>query len=389
MKTVRYGIIGVGNQGSTYMLSMFDKQKANNAKVTAVCDISEVKINGIKEKTANAEVKYFDNYKEMLDSGLCDAVLVETPHYFHPEMVIECLKRGIHVICEKPAGVYAKQVEEMNAVAEKSGALFGMMFNQRTNCLYRKMREMVAGGELGDIQRVTWIITDWYRTQYYYDSGSWRATWEGEGGGVLFNQCPHQLDLVSWVIGKLPKYVNGFCQYGRWHDIEVEDDVTAYFEYDNGATGMFITSTGEAPGTNRFEISGTLGKLLCENDKLYFYKNATDSQELCKTSSNGFGKPEMQVIEVETDGKNPQHIGIINNFTAAILGEEELFVKGTDGINGVQLMNAIQYSGWHGGARVELPVDPDQYLAELTERRKTSRFKSVVETAAANTEGTY
>ncbi len=389
MKTVRYGIIGVGNQGSTYMLAMFDKQKANNAVVTAVCDINPIKTDGIKAKTANRDVKYFDNYVEMLDSGLCDAILVETPHYFHPEMVMACLKRGIHVICEKPAGVYTKQVKEMNAVAKQSGALFGMMFNQRTNCLYRKMHEMVANGEIGELQRVTWIITDWYRTQYYYDSGSWRATWEGEGGGVLFNQCPHQLDLLQWVVGKLPRSVNGFCQYGRWHDVEVEDDVTAYLEYDNGATGIFITTTGEAPGTNRFEVSGTRGKLLCENDKLFFYKNDVDSQELCKTSDNGFIPPHCEKMEVETDGKNPQHIGIINNFTAAILGEEELFVKGTDGLAGVELMNAIEYSGWHGGARVELPVDEDKYFEELTARRKTSRFKSVVETAAVSTEGTY
>ncbi|MBE6584036.1 MAG: Gfo/Idh/MocA family oxidoreductase [Ruminococcaceae bacterium] len=389
MAQIRYGIIGLGNQGSTYMLGLFDKGQAKNAVVSAVCDINPVKTESVKAKTVNTDVVYFDNYIEMLDSGLCDAVLVETPHYQHPEMVIECLKRGIHVICEKPAGVYAKQVKEMNAVAEKSGAKFGMMFNQRTNCVYRKMRELIAAGEIGEIQRVTWIITDWYRTQYYYDSGNWRATWEGEGGGVLFNQCPHQLDLVQWVVGKLPKYVSGHCQYGKWHDIEVEDDVTAYFEYDNSATGMFITSTGETPGTNRFEVSGTGGKLLCENDKLFLYKNATDSIEHGKTVKSGFAKPKCEITEVETDGQNPQHIGIINNFTAALLGEEPLFVKGTDGLAGVELMNAIEYSGWHGGERVELPVDEDKYLEELTEKRKTSRFKNVVEAAAADTAGTY
>ena len=219
-KKVRYGIIGVGNQGSTYMLAMFDKQKATDAVVTAVCDINPIKTDFIKEKTTNKDVKYFEDYKEMLDSGLCDAVLVETPHYFHPEMVIECLNRGINVICEKPAGVYTKQVKEMNAVAEKSGALFGMMFNQRTNCVYRKMRELIAAGEIGELQRVTWIITDWYRMQFYYDSGNWRATWEGEGGGVLFNQCPHQLDLVSWVIGKLPKATREYYSFLGWFDAD-------------------------------------------------------------------------------------------------------------------------------------------------------------------------
>ena len=389
MEKIRYGIIGLGNQGSHYVRKIFDAGKAVDACVTAMCDINPAKIENIKAVTTNTDAVYFENYIEMLDSGLCDAVLVEVPHYQHPEMVIECLKRGINVICEKPAGVYAKQVREMNEVAKASKAKFGMMFNQRTNCLYRKMREMIANGDIGELQRVTWIITDWYRTQFYYDSGSWRATWEGEGGGVLINQCPHQLDLVQWVVGKLPKYVNGFCQYGKWHDIEVEDEVTAYFEYDNGATGMFITTTGETPGTNRFEVSGTRGKLLCEGGKLYFYKNEADSQEYSAVSDSGFVKPKCEMIEVETDGLNPQHSGIINNFTRALLGKEEFFVDGVEGINGVELMNAIEFSGWHGGVRVELPVGEEEYIAELNEKRKTSRLKTQTVESVSDTAGTF
>jgi len=389
MDKVRYGIIGLGNQGSTYTLKIFDGGKAKDAVVSALCDIDRTKIDAIKAKTTNKDAVYFTDYIEMLDSGLCDAVLVEVPHYQHPEMVMECLKRGIHVICEKPAGVYTKQVKEMNALAEKSDAKFGMMFNQRTNCLYRKMREMIQNGEIGEIQRVTWIITNWFRTQTYYDSGSWRATWAGEGGGVLFNQCPHQLDLVQWVVGMLPKTVNGFCHYGKWHDIEVETDVTAYFEYENGATGMFITTTGEYPGANRFEVSGTKGKLLCDSKELWFFKNDVDTKTLIENAEDGFKKPNCEKILVETDGENPQHAGIINNFTAALLGKEELFVSGTDGLAGVELMNAIELSGWKGGERVSLPVNEDEYLEELDKKRAVSRLKTNVKSTVADTEGTY
>ena len=389
MEKIRYGIIGVGNQGTNYAHKIFDEGKAQDAELFAVCDKNPAKIEALKAKLKNATPLWFDDYKKMLDANVCDAVLVETPHYDHPEIVIECLKRGVHVICDKPAGVYAKQVKEMNAVAEKSEAKFAMMFNQRTNCLYRKMREIILSGEIGTIQRVVWIITDWYRTQEYYDSGSWRATWAGEGGGVLINQCPHQLDLVSWVVGMQPRYVNGFCQYGKWHDIEVEDDVTAYFEYENGATGMFITTTGEAPGTNRFEVSGTGGRLICDGKTLTFIKNKTDSLEWSRTATNGFKKPDKEVIEVETNGENPQHAGIINNFTAALLGKEEFFVDGLEGIRGVELMNAIELSGWKGGVRVELPVDEDEYLAELNKRRATSRLKVVDESKVADTTGTF
>ena len=375
MSKIRYGIVGVGNQGTYYALRL-DGGLVEDSCLTAVADINPAKIEAIKPKL-KGEVKYYSDYKQMLSDGVCDAVLVAVPHYDHPRIVIECLNRGIHVITDKPAAVYTKQVEEMNAAAEKSSALYGMMFNQRTNCLYRKMKEIIASGGIGELQRVNWIITDWFRTQKYYDSGSWRATWKGEGGGVLINQCPHQLDLVQWVVGEMPVSVNGFCKYGKWHDVEVEDEVTAYFEYANGASGVFITTTGEAPGTNRFEVSGTKGKLLCENKKLYFYQNAEDSQVFSKTSSESFAAPKCEVIEPETDGENPQHVGILQNFTRAILGKEPLFVDGKEGIRGVELMNAIELSGWNNGARVNLPIDGDAYYAELSKHVAVSRFKAV------------
>ena len=365
----------MGNQGTYYAVRL-DGGLVEDSVLTAVADINPAKIEAIKPKL-KGDVKYYSDYKQMLTDGVCDAVLVAVPHYDHPSIVIECLNRGIHVITDKPAAVYTKQVEEMNAAAEKSSALYGMMFNQRTNCLYRKMKEIIAAGGIGELQRVNWIITDWFRTQKYYDSGSWRATWKGEGGGVLINQCPHQLDLVQWVVGEMPVSVNGFCKYGKWHDVEVEDEVTAYFEYKNGASGVFITTTGEAPGTNRFEVSGTKGKLLCENKKLFFYQNAEDSQSFSKTSSESFAAPKCEVIEPETDGENLQHVGILKNFTRAILGKEPLFVDGREGINGVALMNAIELSGWKDGARVSLPIDGDLYYNELMKRVATSRFKAV------------
>ena len=373
MRKIKFGIVGMGNQGSHYA-NLLKDGKIENGVLACICDNNPVKLENAKNKFT--EIVYFSDYKEMLDSGECEAVLVETPHYQHPEIVMECLKRGLHVICDKPAGVYTKQVREMNEFSAKTGAKFAMMFNQRTNCVYRKMKEIIKNGELGQLQRMTWIITDWYRTQAYYDGGSWRATWAGEGGGVLINQCPHQIDLVQWVLGQMPKKVHGFCHYGKWHDIEVEDDVTAYFEYENGATGVFITTTGEAPGTNRFEVSGSKGKLICERDELIWYKNERDNIEVCKTSEKGFDTPKCERIVVETDGKNPQHAGIINNFANALLGLEEMFVQGVEGINGVELMNAIELSGWKNGEAVTLPINEEEYLAELNKRRATSRLKT-------------
>ncbi len=386
MEKVRFGIIGVGNMGSGHSKNLL-AGKVENGVLAAVCDLKQSKLDAIKAMEGAENVATFTDYKEMLASGLVDVVIVAVPHYYHPPIVIDALNAGVNAISEKPAGVYTKQVKEMNAVAEKSDKLFGMMFNQRTNCVYRKMREMVQNGELGDIKRVNWVITSWYRTQDYYDSGDWRATWKGEGGGVLFNQCPHQIDLLQWIVGMLPEKIHSFCHFGKWHDIEVEDDVTAYMEFPNGATGVFVTTTADAPGTNRFEITGTKGRLVCEKNKLIFDKLETDEREHCMTAK-GFAAPKYETIEVETDGKNDQHVGIMNNFANAVLGIEPLFVKGVEGINGVQMMDAMMLSTWLG-KEVTLPIDDDLYLSELNKRIATGRTKEAVADVVLDTDGTY
>ena len=396
MEKVRFGIIGVGNMGSSHAKT-FLKGEVQNGVLTAICDLKQEKLDKVLglEYEGAKDIATFSDYKEMLKSGLCDVVIVAVPHYDHPQMTIDVLNAGLNVICEKPAGVYTKQVKEMNEVAAKSDKIFAMMFNQRTNCVYRKMREMVQNGEIGEIKRVNWIITTWYRSQSYYNSGGWRATWKGEGGGVLFNQCPHQLDLLQWVIGMMPKQIHSFCHFGKWHDIEVEDDVTAYLEYENGATGVFITSTGDTPGTNRFEILGDKGKLVCEDvlvdgkkrDSLTFYKLDQSERAFNATFTGGFGEPKCEAIKVETDGENPQHKGILNNVANAVLGIEPLFVDGKEGINGVELMDAMLLSTWLGKS-VELPINDDLYLEELNKRIASGRSKEDV-TVVLDTEGTY
>ena len=386
MEKVRFGIIGVGNMGSSHA-KKFLGGKVENGVLTAICDLKKERMDAVCALDGGADLATYTDYHDLLASGRVDAVIVAVPHYFHPRISMDALAAGLHVICEKPEGVYTKQVKELNEAASRSDRLFTMMFNQRTNCVYRKMREMIAGGELGEIKRVNWIVTDWYRSQSYYDSGDWRATWRGEGGGVLFNQCPHQLDLLQWVTGMMPARIRSFCHFGKWHDIEVEDDVTAYLEYPNGATGVFITSTGDTPGTNRFEIDGDKGKLVCEMNQLFFSRLAMSEREFNATYKGGFGEPEREEITVETDGQNPQHVGILNNFANAVLGLEPLFVDGREGIRGVELMDAMLLSTWKDRT-VTLPIDDDEYWDELQKHIAVSRLKTA-SGVVLDTEGTY
>lgn len=381
---VKTGVIGVGNMGSKHVENIL-AGKIPEMELAAIADVDPKRLEWAARNTPET-VKKFSLAAELFKSGCCDAVIIATPHYFHPPLVMEAIRNGMHVMCEKPAGVYTKAVREMNEFAEKHDRVFGMMFNQRTNHVYRKMHELVHGGELGEIRRINWIITDWYRTQSYYDSGNWRATWEGEGGGVLLNQCPHNLDLWQWICG-MPDTVRSFCRYGQWHDIEVEDDVTTYMEYKNGASGVFITTTGDAPGTNRFEITLNKGKLVCENDTLKLYELEKGLKEHCATATLGFSRPQGKWVELTTDGMNEQHVGVLKAFAGKILHDTPLAAEGYEGINGLTLSNAMHLSSWTNSA-VTFPLDEDLFLEELNKRRKASRLKKG-EAVHFDTEGTY
>lgn len=383
MGKIKIGIIGIGNMGTPHAKMIFEG-KIPDLELTAIADYQEARREYAKKNFEG--VKLFESGEALIKSGVCEAVVIATPHYQHPTLAKLAFENNLHVLSEKPAGVYTKQVREMNEAASKSDRVFAVMFNQRTNCIYRKMHELVHSGELGAIKRVNWIITDWYRTQSYYDSGSWRATWDGEGGGVLLNQCPHNLDLIQWICG-MPVSVQAFCHEGKWHDIEVEDDVTAYLEYENGATGVFITTTADTPGTNRFEVTLEMGKLVCENDKLTLYKLEMNEREFCKTAKGGFDQPEYKVTEVETDGLNEQHLGVFKAFADNILHNKPLVARGEEGINGLTLSNAMHLSSWLN-KKVAIPFDEDLFLDELNKRRALS-VKKEVEAVVFDTEGTY
>ena len=386
MDKVRMGIIGVGNMGSSHVKWILGGE-IPGMELTAIADRRASQRDLVRSIPGGEQVTCFTEGTELIDSGLCDAVLIATPHYDHPPLAIRAFAKGLNVLCEKPAGVFTKAVREMNAAAQASGKRFGIMFNQRTNAMYRKMREIVQSGELGAMKRCNWMVTDWYRSQSYYDSGAWRATWAGEGGGVLLNQCPHNLDLWQWICG-MPVTVRAFVREGAWHDIEVEDDVTCYVTYENGATGVFITSTGDTPGTNRFEVLMDGGKLVAENGVLTMTKLAMGEKEFSATYKGGFGEPERTVIEVETDGENLQHVGVLRAFAKSLIENTPLVASGEEGIRGLTLSNAMHLSSWLDQT-VTLPLDEDLFWEMLQKRIATSRHKTAESEVVLDTAGTY
>ncbi|MDR7237665.1 Gfo/Idh/MocA family protein [Neobacillus drentensis] len=379
MGLVKVGVIGIGNMGSSHV-QMLDKGQIKGATLTAICSSNASRIKWVKNNT-QGNVQIFRDVDTFFNESGIDAVLIATPHYSHPELAKKAFAKGIHVLIEKPAGVFTKDVLEMNEAAKLSGKVFGIMYNQRANPLFQKLRDLIQSGELGEIKRTNWIVTDVYRSQSYYDSSKWRATWKGEGGGVLLNQALHHLDIWQWTTGFLPKSIRATCSIGKYHDIEVEDDVTAFVEYENGATGVFITSTGEAPGTDRYEIVGDRGKLVVENDELTFYRLTQSERDFNATYTGGFGVPEWKKIVIPVKSENANHSMIIQNWIDSIVTGSQLLAPGTEGINALEISNAIYLSSWLNET-VELPINPDLYYEKLQEKISTSTFekKSVTNT---------
>ncbi len=382
MSIVRLGIIGMGNIGRHHA-EYLRAGKVKRCELVAVCSTSPNKL----EKYL--PLKVYGSGEELIRCKEVDAVLIATPHYQHTTLGIAALENGVHVMVEKPISAHKADAERLIAAHKKHKKLvFAGMFQLRVEPRYVKIQKLIASGELGEIARVSWTITDWYRTEAYYSSGGWRATWKGEGGGVLLNQCLHNLDVLQWLCG-MPKRVRGFCQLGRYHHIEVEDNVTAYMEYSNGATGVFITSTGEAPGTNRFEIAGSGGRVVLEKDRLTFTRNETSMTEFSKISKSGFAKPDVWNVEIPIENAPAPHAAMMQNFVNAILDGTPLIAPGEEGIHSVELANVMLYSSLIGET-VELPMsgaDFEKKLKQLIDRSKGK--KKVVECSAEDFEKSF
>lgn len=356
---VRLAVIGVGAMAQMHLKHA---QAMDHAVISAVCDVAEDRREAAGDQYHCAT---FARHTELLEADVCDAVLIATPHYAHTPIGIDALKTGKHVLVEKPISVHKADCERLIAAHTDKRLVFAAMFNQRTDPFYRKLKQLIDTGELGDLVRVSWIITNWFRTEAYYRGGGWRATWKGEGGGVLLNQCPHQLDLMQWLFG-VPVKVAGFCGLGRRHDIEVEDQVAAYLEYENGATGTFITSTGEAPGTNRLEVAGERGRVVIEDDTFKFTRNEVPADEFIRTSPEPFGKPAVTHTDIAIGGHGGQHKEVLQNFIDAVRNGTDLIAPAREGIRSVELGNAILYSSL-AGRPVTLPLDGEAYEKKLNQ----------------------
>lgn len=364
MEYIRVGVIGFGNIGSMHADNIFN-HKIEGMKLTAVCDEREIRLDICKDRYK--EILCYQNHIELIQSGNVDAVVIAVPHRFHAQIAMDALKAGLHVLVEKPIDITVTEAQKLIEVAKKTNQIFAIMFNQRTNELFQRARDIVQSGKLGELKRSVWIVTNWYRTQHYYDSGNWRATWSGEGGGVLLNQAPHNLDLWQWICG-MPKSVRAFCNEAKYHRIEVEDDATIYTQYENGATGVFITSTGEYPGTNRLEITGDKGKIVLENSTLKWWELEKSERDFCFEADKSTPKINCNYQEFTVTEKESAHIGILQNFTYAILKGEKLLSPGEDGIQELMLSNAAYLSEWTGNQEISLPVDGNKFDSLLKEK---------------------
>ena len=365
MNSIRIGIVGIGNIGSTHVRNLLFGKVAN-ATLAAICDRNPAAL------ARFPELKHYTDSAEMIRSGEIDAIIISVPHFAHVPIGIDALQNSLHVMCEKPLAVHVADGQRLIAAHTDPKLVFGVMFDTRTEPRYIRLRQLVQSGELGNITRINWTLTKWFRSNAYYQSSNWRATWAGEGGGMLVNQLPHDLDLFQWIFG-LPKSVRAFCGLGKYHDIEVEDEINAYFEMPNGATALISATTGEAPGTDRREIVGDRGRVIVHPDHLEFTRNETPTTEFNRTTTEGFGIPRAWEIKIPTPGVAPRHVGVIQAFVNAILKGTPLIARAEEGLASAELANAILYSSCMEKS-ITLPMDAVAYEAFLAEKMKTSRY---------------
>lgn len=376
MENVRLGIVGLGNMGKAHLHNI-RTGKVPGLRVTALCESV-----GTLPELLEGEHPFTD-VSQMIRSGHIDAILICTPHFSHTTIGIEALQHGLHVLVEKPISVHKADCERLIAAHTDKSKIFAAMFNMRTNATFKKVKDLIDSGELGQVRRIHWEVTNWFRTNYYYATGGWRGTWKGEGGGVLMNQCPHNLDLFQWMFG-MPKSVRGFCQFGRYHQVEVEDNVTAYMAWENGTTATFVTSTGEAPGANRLEIAAENGRLtVTDGVKIHFQRNRQPMGKFCMEAEAAFAMPESWSMEIPAESSGGQHVEILQNFTNAILKGEKLLSPAEQGIHSVELANAILLSTWQDKT-IELPMSSADYERLLIEKGETSTFQKTKVVAKAS-----
>lgn len=374
-QTVKIGVIGVGNMGSHHVKYMHELP---NARLTAIADRDPDKLaQSVEAASGTDEVETFSEGTELIRKADVDAILIATPHYDHPPLTLAAFKRGLHVLTEKPVAVTAAAAAKVNnAYARlKNKPVWGAMFQQRTNPTWMKVKQLISDGEIGQIKRVSWLITSWFRSQAYYNSGGWRATWAGEGGGVLINQCPHNLDLIQWFVG-MPNRVTANVGIGKFHKIEVEDDVTALLEYPNGATGVFVTSTGESPGTNRLEITGDRGKIITDGKSLELLKTHQPVSEYCRTTTEAFGNVPRDRMVVEVGGKGEGHKQVTERFVQAIVQNDQslLVAHASEGIHGLELGNAMLMSGLLGEP-ISIPTPRAKFEKMIKDMAAKSKFR--------------
>ena len=363
-KPLRLGIVGLGNIARQHL----DTVRAGAVPGCAVAALCSRTAPG----EAASGLPHFTDYRALVDSGLCDAVLVASPTYTHREVGEYALRAGLHVLMEKPLGLSVREGEHLLAQAVP-GQVFGLMLNQRADPLFGRMREIIAAGELGPLVRVQWTMTHWFRPDIYYQASDWRATWRGEGGGLLLNQCIHNLDILQWLCG-MPRRIRAFCHFGKFHDIEVEDEATAYMEFDRGLTGMFVGSTGEAPGSNRLEIVGDRGGLCFDGERLLMSRNAPGAAQYSRETKDMFGMPATSVEDITPARTMNQHARVLGNFVEAIVDGTPLIATAEEGLDALALANGMLLSTWQGRA-IDLPLDSDAYQALLEDHIRESSLR--------------
>ena len=371
-KKVRFGIIGsAGLIGAYHANTLVKGEGAYELK--AICDIDEARL---KEQSDKLGVPCHARYQDLLARDDLDAVIVATPHPLHAEHVIAVVESGRDVLTEKPIAHTPGDARRMLKAINKSRRIAGVHYQHRANPVFQKIRKMIDSGELGRLLSIR-FTGSWYKSDFYYSLGGWRGAWADEGGGVLINQAPHDIDLICYLAGGgMPAELIGRCSNLYHETSQVEDHATAAGVFPNGvefALNVSVAAHGDRP---TFSIFGTAGVITTVAGKFVKYiRYEQDLIEFCReyAGPGPYNGPKCEEQPLPDSGEH-DHSDIHKCFAQAVLtrSKSKLLVSAKEGRWSSEMINAIILSSYLG-KKVKLPVGPARYdkmLADLIANAK-------------------
>ena len=351
---LRHVVIGIG---AKVMSSHRSALALADVELVGATDLDPVKG---QDRADEFGCPFYGDPTDLLSATDPDVAVITTPHPAHADVAIQALEAGSHVILEKPIASTVGDADRIVAAADAAERHVAVCYQNRFRPVMRAAKRLLTEGALGSIQHVS-LRAVAPRTAAYYRLGSWRGTWQGEGGGVILNQAPHALDLLVALLGP----ANRVTAWNRTQlePIETEDTVDALVGWPHGTVGNLHVSVAEVTQPERIELVGTRGTLLLTPDAIRM-EVFDDIIEMVQNDPRTMPNPKGSAVDVRIDEGRGDHRAVYTDMHRAIRSGSSPEVHAREALHSLEMANGIIQSGYVS-EEVSLPLDRERYAKAL------------------------